>query len=117
MLGSTVGSTSFAKEYPVHKFEDFVEQLENIYCQDSRTISPIGVYCILPLHYREMAIHNVDTLFQPLEDAIMQLNLYSCINYNWKMSVHIRRKETTHSTNTLYGGVSIVNPVTSASGQ
>ena len=28
MLGSTVGSTSFAKEYPVHKFEDFVEQLE-----------------------------------------------------------------------------------------
>ena len=36
---------------------------------------------------------------------------------NWKMSVHLRRKETTHSTNTLYGGVNIINPVTSASGQ
>ena len=30
MLGSTVGSTSFAKEFAAHKVDEFVEEIENL---------------------------------------------------------------------------------------
>ena len=76
MFGSTIGSTRFTEEYTAQKFEDFVEEMENL----AKIVERYPQYayaafshCIMgKWRYIMLTIEDVDTLFQPLEDVISQ---------------------------------------------
>ena len=117
MLGSTVGSTSFAKEFAAHKVEEFAEEIENLSKIAERY--PQSAYaafshCIVgKWRYMMRTMKDIDTLFQPLEDAINQTFIPALTG----------RCQCSYEERTLLtlplrsGGLNIINPVTSASGE
>ena len=117
MLGSTVGSTSFAKEFAAHKVEEFVEEIENLSKIAERY--PQSAYaafshCIVgKWRYMMRTMKDIDTLFQPLEDAISQ-TFIPALTGKCQCSYEER---TLLSLPLRSSGLNIVNPVTSASGE
>lgn len=80
MLGSTIGSICFAKEYTTHKVEDYVEEIENLaeiaehYPQSAYAAFYhcfMGKWC-----YIIQTIEDIDTLFQLLENVVKLLFQY-----------------------------------------
>ena len=117
MLGSTIGATSFAEEYTSHKVKDFVEEIENL----SQIAEPYPqsayaalTHCIMgKWRYIMRTIEDIDTLFQPLEDVITQ-TVISVLTGSCHCSPAKRRLL---SLPIRHGGLNIINPVISASGE
>ena len=117
MLGSTIGSTHFAEEYTSNKVQDFVEEIENLSKIADRY--PQSAYaaltqCIMgKWRYIMRTIEGVETLFQPLEDVINQ-TFIPALTGRSQCNPDERRLL---SLPIRHGGLNIINPVTSASGE
>ena len=115
MLGSTFGSTRFAKEYTAHKFDDFVEEIENLAkiteCRPQSAYAAFS-HCIMgKWRYIMRTIEDIDILFQPLEDVISQTFIPTLTGRSQCTSDERRLL----SLPLRYGGLTIINTVTRAS--
>ena len=117
MLGSTIGVTSFAEEYTSHKVKDFVEEIENLSQIAERypqSAYAAFTHCIMgKWRYIMRTIEDIDTLFQPLEDVITQ-TLIPALTGRCQCNPDERRLL---SLPIRHGGLNIINPVISASGE